>query len=78
MADVDPNCTYQVWLSKADLEEIKDLLDPEYLTRAGCRVIKHPNCCILCAMNNDCTRIPLHFHCRCKPEGYLEVELKPF
>lgn len=62
MAD-DDECTYQVWLSEASVAEIKRLLDPDYLTRAGCRVVKHPDCCVLCAMNNDCSRIPLHYNC---------------
>lgn len=61
--DYDAECTYQVWLSQSTKDEIKRLLDPDFLSRAGCRVIKHPNCCILCAMNNDCTRIPLHYNC---------------
>jgi hypothetical protein len=75
MAD-DDECTYQVWLSEASVAEIKRLLDPDYLTRAGCRVVKHPDCCVLCAMNNDYSRIPLHFRCRCRPEGYLELEIE--
>jgi hypothetical protein len=76
MASRDDECTYQVWLSKADLDDIKRQLDPDFLSRAGCRVIKHPDCCVLCAINNDCSRIPLHWNCRCKPEGYLELEIQ--
>jgi hypothetical protein len=71
MADFDA-CVFYTRVSGAD--EIKKLLDPKNALATACRVKKHPNCCILCAANNDCTRVPLHFRCRCVPEGYLEIE----
>jgi len=69
----DTACVFFLRVSGAD--EIKKMLDPEKLTKTGCRVVKHPDCCVLCAANNDCARVPLHYNCRCKPEGYLELTL---
>jgi hypothetical protein len=69
----DPaTCTYSIQLDRDSLRDIEELLDVERITKAGCRVKKHPDCCVLCAMNNDCARIPLHFNCKCAPEVYLQ------
>lgn len=51
-----------------------DLLDPERLLRLGCRVKKRPGCCVLCAANNDCARLPMHVRCHCVPEPYFMAE----
>jgi hypothetical protein len=69
MADPDPECTYIAQV--LGIDDVLDVLDPELLLDTGCRVIKHPDCCVLCAANNDCRRLPMHFRCRCRPEGYL-------
>lgn len=71
--DDEVDCTFHIKVDPSSLAELKRLLDVDHLSRAGCRVKKHPDCCHLCAMNNDCTRLPLHFECRCVPEGYLEI-----
>jgi hypothetical protein len=67
----EDDCTYPIRVDPSTLAEVKRLIDPDHLSRAGCRVIKHPDCCVLCAMNNDCTKVPMHFRCRCKTEVYL-------
>jgi hypothetical protein len=69
---VDAACLFLIEVEGAD--DVKRKLDPKIALETGCRVIKHPDCCVLCAANNDCTRIPLHWQCRCKPEGYLTLE----
>lgn len=50
-------------VSRSDTDDVKRMLDPENIVDVGCRVLKHPDCCVLCAANNDCTRVPLHFNC---------------
>jgi hypothetical protein len=48
---------------------VEELLTPEHLQqRCGCRVIKHPDCCVRCRTNNSCKEIPMHAMCRCRPE----------
>lgn len=74
MGELPDWCVYSVDFTRESLEQVRKMLDPPNITTGfGCRVVKHPDCCILCAMNDDCERIPLHYNCRCKPEGYLEV-----
>lgn len=73
MDDIDPRCIYTIRVLESSAQEVFKALDPETLTKLGCRVLKHPDCCVLCAANNDCTRVPLHFRCRCKIEGFLEI-----
>jgi hypothetical protein len=75
MAYNEDDCTYDTTWSRLSIEAVLSELDPDRLTRAGCRVIKHPDCCVLCATNNDCRLLPRHFNCRCRPEGYLEIEI---
>jgi hypothetical protein len=53
---------------KADLEKIRDYP----ITGFGCKVIKHPDACILCVANDDCDRLPVHVKCRCKPAPIVE------
>lgn len=60
-------------VSQSDTDDVKRMLDPENIVDVGCRVLKHPDCCVLCAANNDCTRVPLHFNCRCRTEGFLKI-----
>lgn len=72
---IDPRCLFYVEFTRESREEVKKMLDPpNILTGLGCRVVKHPDCCVLCAANEACERLPMHFRCRCKPEGYLELE----
>lgn len=60
MADFDA-CVFYTRVANAD--EVKKTLDPKNALATGCRVAKHPDCCVLCAANNDCMRVPLHFNC---------------
>lgn len=71
----EDDCTYSTSMSKGDIESALREFDPDRITRSGCRVIKHPDCCVLCAANNDCRLLPLHWNCRCRPEGYLEIDI---
>lgn len=64
-AEADHEATREV---QAQLELIKNLGS----VRTGCRIIKRPNCCILCLMNEDCSRVPLHYRCHCVPEPMVE------
>lgn len=70
-ADPDAACQYSIVVNSQSVEDVKKSLDFKVLTSLGCRVLKHPNCCVLCAANNDCARLPMHWNCRCRPEGYL-------
>jgi hypothetical protein len=67
MADRD-DCLYGVSLSAAS---VVAALSPEEVLVAACRVRRGPNPCPQCAMNNDCTVIPLHPNCECEAEPYL-------
>ena len=70
--DIDGECYFPIKVEGSD--DAKRELQPELALSLGCRVMKHPDCCVLCAANNDCDLIPLHWNCRCRPEGYLEIE----
>lgn len=70
---LDPRCMVSIEFTRESADLMK-MLDPDNLLRTGCRVIKHPDCCILCAANEDCSRLPVHINCRCKPETYLDAE----
>lgn len=70
-ADPDAACQYSIAVSRESSDDVKKSLDIDQLMSLGCRVIKHPDCCVLCAANNDCARLPVHWNCRCKPEGFL-------
>lgn len=67
-------CRYELTFEKAGVDEVKKMLDPSNVLGTGCRVIKHPDCCLLCANNDDCDRLPMHANCRCEPEPYLMTE----
>jgi len=69
----DPACQFSSAFSPDDVDDLMKTLDPRVLLGTGCRVLKHPKCCFLCAMNEDCSRIPLHVNCRCKPEPYVSL-----
>jgi hypothetical protein len=69
---IPPECLFST-----EVQGVRDALkclDLDHLLKLGCRVIKHPNCCALCAANNDCTKIPMHVRCRCKPEFMVGIE----
>lgn len=70
-ADPDAACQYSVVVNRQSVDEVTKSLDMDVLTGLGCRVLKHPDCCVLCAANNDCARLPMHWNCRCRPEGFL-------
>lgn len=70
----DPRCNFSSIVSSDDVAALLKHLDPKTLLGTGCRVLKHPNCCARCAMNEDCSRIPLHAQCRCKPEPYVTFD----
>lgn len=69
----DGICVYSIQVSEPDAQEIRKMLDPENVIGMGCRVIKRPDCCVLCRMNEDCSRIPLHVRCHCTIEPYLDI-----
>jgi hypothetical protein len=71
---VPPECLFTAGVTPESVRDALKCLDFDDLLRLGCRVIKHPNCCALCAANNDCTKIPLHVRCRCKPEFTVGIE----
>lgn len=70
MAD-DRRCIIPIQVAQDSATLLKQLLDPRKVLDTGCRVIKHPHCCAICAANNDCKKVPVHVMCRCKPEPYL-------
>lgn len=67
----DGRCMLVVKWAKEGLAKVKAMLSPENVMESGCRVKKHPDCCHLCVINNDCSKLPMHVHCRCTPEPYL-------
>jgi len=71
-ARIDAACLFAVAISNID--DVLKQLEPDNALEAGCRVIKHPDCCAICALNNDCDKVPLHIQCRCKRDGFLTFE----
>jgi hypothetical protein len=71
---IPAKCLFTAAVTAASVAAVRKLLNPKHILDHGCRVIKHPNACARCVANNDCTKIPLHPHCRCKPEMYLTIE----
>lgn len=75
MPFIDPerDCTLSVSLDEESVAAVKGILDSippldrTTFSASGCRVIKHPGACALCVVNNDCSRLPVHFQCRCRP-----------
>jgi hypothetical protein len=67
----DPRCVFSSQVEPEALQEILRALDPKEITELGCRVIKQPGACALCVANDDCNKVPMHNHCRCKPEFFL-------
>lgn len=59
----DPRCFFSAEVDHEAAAQVVKALGSEGLLKTGCRVVKHPNCCVLCAANDDCGRIPLHVHC---------------
>jgi predicted metal-binding protein len=64
VADRD-DCVYAVGMNAAALITA---LHPDAVLVAGCMVRKQPDACPACALNEDCTRIPLHDSCHCEAE----------
>jgi hypothetical protein len=73
----DPRCEFSSIVSSDDVAALMKLLDPKVLLGTGCRVKKHPDCCMLCAMNEDCSRLPIHIRCRCEPEPFMTFDDEP-
>lgn len=67
MADRD-DCLYGIGMSAS---AVLLALDPNTILVTGCEVKRGPDPCPECAMNNDCTLIPLHENCQCEAEPYL-------
>lgn len=67
----DARCVFSATWAADSLTALKAMLSVENVLGAGCRVKKHPACCVLCVKNNDCSRLPLHPNCRCEREPYL-------
>lgn len=72
MESFDPRCFFATDVDHEAAAQVLKAPGNEGLLQTGCRVAKHPNCCVLCAANDDCARIPLHVNCRCKPEPSVE------
>lgn len=58
-------CEFFVSPTAASLAAVKALLNPNNVLGTGCKVGKHPDCCGLCAANDDCDKLPVHPECRC-------------
>jgi len=69
---VEAVCTNTTRFASDQIAAVKRMLDPKNAMEMDCRVKKHPDCCVLCALNNDCTQIPKHVRCRCEPEIYFK------
>lgn len=67
MADNDP-CGFAVVMNTALL--LAELA-PSAALVAGCEIRKQPDCCPECAMNHDCSRVPVHDNCHCEAEPFL-------
>lgn len=67
----DARCILPVTFAADSLAALHAMLDPNNVMHAGCEVKKHPDCCVLCVLNNDCSRLPVHIRCRCVPEVTL-------
>lgn len=59
----DPWCHFGVRFAAEALASLKAALDPDNALHWGCRVIKHPDCCVLCALNENCQDLPMHANC---------------
>jgi hypothetical protein len=72
---IDENgvCWFSTEVPQEQKDTVKAALQPERFLEYGCRVIKEPGACIICVANDDCARIPMHVHCRCKPEFYFMI-----
>lgn len=70
--DRDGNeCVVIVEWTRESLADLRKALDPNNVLHTGCKVKKHPDCCHLCTLNEDCSRLPVHVNCRCQPEPVL-------
>jgi hypothetical protein len=70
-------CTSTTQYASDGIAAVKRMLDPNNAMEMDCRVKKHPDCCVLCRLNDDCDKIPLHVRCRCTPEMYFKFEDTP-
>jgi hypothetical protein len=68
---IPPECLFFAGVTPESVRQVQKFLDYEKVMKLCCRVKKHPNCCVLCAANNDCTRIPMHVRCRCVAEPFI-------
>lgn len=68
MARDQDDCLYGIAINATALLAA---LHPDKALVAGCEVRKQPDCCPLCAMNNDCNRVPVHEHCHCVAEAVM-------
>lgn len=64
-------CEFYASPTPDSLAAIKALLNPEKVLGTGCKVVRHPDCCLLCRENEKCENIPVHPNCRCKREPTL-------
>jgi hypothetical protein len=69
----DPDCLFIFFLPENALKAVEESLAIENITKVGCRVLKHPDACVLCVANDDCSRLPMHDNCRCTREYYSEA-----
>jgi hypothetical protein len=68
---IPPECLFFAGVTSDSVRQVKKFLDYRKVMNLCCRVIKHPNCCVLCAANNDCTKVPMHVRCRCRPDPFI-------
>jgi hypothetical protein len=68
----DPRCFFAAEPDHEAAARVLKALGSEGLLKTGCRVVKAPDCCVLCAANDDCARVPLHPRCRCRPEPSVD------
>jgi hypothetical protein len=65
----ESGCNISVAIARETQALVEEMLSPEFIERnCQCKVIKHPDCCVLCRVNNDCAKIPMHIRCRCRQQ----------
>lgn len=64
-------CVVAFQMAAESVANIKKMLHALNGLDSGCRVQKHPDCCHLCEVNNDCSKVPVHVNCRCERVPYL-------
>lgn len=69
----DPRCNFFLSVDPRSLADTRAEMTIDNMLETCCEVIRQPDCCILCAENDDCARLPMHWNCRCKPSMYFKM-----